>query len=219
MRNDLGKSDDGIERGAELMAHIGQKLALGAVCHLCLAARLDQFSLGCLQISYVRVNRDNRPVGHGAAADLQDASPGSHALLCCRYVVIEPLETFGDLGRGVLMTKVATGRLKHQDVAKWRTDREVRRQFEQFAETRVPCDQSASAVKDAQTLADMLQRILEQPSFGTAPSPERKPRKPHERLHDNGWCRNHRRATARRQSTVNTELLRVVNHRLQPGLS
>src|SRR5580704_5635496 len=126
MRNDLGKSDDGIERGAELMAHIGQKLALGAVCHLCLVARLDQFSLGCLQISYVRVNRDNRPVGHGAAADLQDASPGSHALLCCRYVVIEPLETFGDLGRGVLMTKVATGRLKHQDVAKWRTEREVR---------------------------------------------------------------------------------------------
>src|SRR5260370_11387599 len=173
MRNDLGKSDDGIERGTQFMAHIGEKLALRVICHLGLAARLDQSPLGFFELSYIRVNGDNRPVRHCAAADLQHASPGSHALLCCRYVAIEPLETFGDLGRGVVTTEITTRRLEHQDVAKRRTDREVRRQFEQFAETRVPCDQSAPAIKDAQTLADMLQRALEQPSFGTAPSKRR----------------------------------------------
>src|SRR5271167_1894353 len=172
MRNDLGKSDDGIERGTQFMAHIGEKLALRVTCHLGLAARLDQFPLGCFELSYIRVDRDNRPVRHCAAADLQDASTGSDALLCRRYVAIEPLETFGDLGRGVVTTEVATGRLKHQDVAKRRTDREGRRQFEQFAEPRVPGDQPPPPVKDTQTLADVLERALEQPSFGTASSPK-----------------------------------------------
>src|ERR1700730_6776534 len=154
------------------MAHIGEKLALRVICHLGLAARLDQFPFGCSKISYIRVDRDNRPVRHCAAADLQDASRGSHAFLCCRYIAIEQLEAFGDLGRGVVTTEVATGRLKHQDVAKRRTDREVRRQFEQFAAPRVPCDHPPPPVKDAQTLADILESALEQPSFGTASSPK-----------------------------------------------
>ena len=78
----------------------------------------------------------------------------------------------GDFGRDDPSVEVATGRLEHEDVAKRRAGREVRRQFEQFAETRVPCDQLSPAVKDAQTFADILERALEQPSFGTAPSPK-----------------------------------------------
>src|SRR4051812_3362811 len=167
------------------MAHINKKFALRVICHLGLAARLNQFPLGLFEISYIRIDRDNRPVRHGAAADLQDPSQGGHALLCCRYVAIEPLEAFGDLGRRVITTEIATRRLEHQDVTKWRTDRKVQRQFEQLAETRVPCDQPPPPVKDAQTLADILQRALEQPSFGTASSPERKQQNPHECLHDN----------------------------------
>ena len=198
MRNDLGKSDDRVERGTQFMAHIGEKLALRVICHLGLVARLDQFSLGCSKFSYIRVNRDNCPVRHCAAADLQDASSWSHAFLGCRYIAIERLETSGGLGRGVVATEVATHRLEHQDVAKGRTDREVRRQFEQFAETGVPCDQPPPAVKDAQTLADIFKRALEQPSFGTTFSPKRKQQKPREWLHDSGRCRNHHRATAPR---------------------
>src|ERR1700756_3143561 len=101
MRNNLRKSNDGVERGTQFMAHIGEKLALRVICHLGLVARLDQFPLGCFEISYIRVNRDYRTVRHCPAADLQGASPGGHALLCCRYVAIEPHETFGDLARGV----------------------------------------------------------------------------------------------------------------------
>src|SRR5438270_3756839 len=118
MRNDLGKSDDSVERSTQLMAHIGQKLALRVVCHLGLAARLDQFPLGCLKISYIRVNRDNRPVRHCAAPDLQDASAGGHALLYCRHVAIEQLDATGDLDGRVVATEIATRRLEHQDVAK-----------------------------------------------------------------------------------------------------
>src|ERR1700751_252264 len=95
MRNDLGKSDDCVRRGAQFMAHIDEKLGLRVICHLGLVAPLDQFPLGCFEISYIRVNRDTRAVRHCPAANLQGASPGSRALLYCRYVAIEPLETFG----------------------------------------------------------------------------------------------------------------------------
>ena len=36
----LGKADDGIQRGAQLMGHVGEEFALGAVGGLCLQHRL-----------------------------------------------------------------------------------------------------------------------------------------------------------------------------------
>src|SRR5271165_4048836 len=183
MCNDLGESDDRVERSAQFMVHIGQKLALRAVCHLGLTSGLDQFPLGCFEVRDIGINRDDGAVGHGAAADLQNASPRRHALLCRRHVAIKSLETFGDLGRRIVATEIPADRLKHQNVAKLRACREVRRQFEQFAETGVPCDQPPPAIKDAETLADVFERALKQSSFGAAPSPKKTWQEPDQSRH------------------------------------
>jgi len=52
----FGKPDYGIQRGAQLVAHIGEKVALRAVGQFGLTARFDQFSLRCFDVGNVRID-------------------------------------------------------------------------------------------------------------------------------------------------------------------
>src|SRR3546814_1013272 len=53
LQNQLGESDDGVQRGAQLMAHGGQEVALRAVGHLRGFLGAQQFVLGLLALRHV----------------------------------------------------------------------------------------------------------------------------------------------------------------------
>src|SRR5260370_40779265 len=106
MGDNLGKADDCVERGTQLVAHISQKVAFRAVRRLGLAARLDQFPLGRLDVRDIRIYRDDGTVGHCAASNLQDAALRGHSLLYRRHVAIESDESSRDLTFGIVLTKI-----------------------------------------------------------------------------------------------------------------
>jgi len=67
----FGKPDYGIQWGAQLVAHIGEKVTLRAVGQFGLTTGFDQFSLRRPNVSNVRIDRDHRAVRHCSSADLQ----------------------------------------------------------------------------------------------------------------------------------------------------
>ena len=75
MRHHFGEADDGVERRAQLVTHVGKEARLGTACGLGEIARLDQRAF--LRLALGNVARDRNDVGRlvvhgrgGAAADL-----------------------------------------------------------------------------------------------------------------------------------------------------
>src|SRR5207247_2491487 len=66
----VGKTDDGIERGAQLMAHRRQEAALGDTCALRLRARLLERLLLDLAPGDVAQNRDDLVFGGASTRGL-----------------------------------------------------------------------------------------------------------------------------------------------------
>ena len=76
VRHHFGEADDGVERRAQFVAHIGEEARLGAVGLFGEIARLDQFALVGLALGDVAGDGDDVGglavgLGHRAAADLR----------------------------------------------------------------------------------------------------------------------------------------------------
>src|SRR5216684_5290198 len=158
----FGKSDYGIQWGPQLVAHIGEEVALRAAGQFGLTARFDQFSLRCLDVRNVRVDRDHGAVRHGSPTDLQQPAGRRYSLLYSRHIAIKQVETPGNLPFRFALTKISANRLEHQDVMKRRIGAQVGWQIEQFAKPRIPCDQPSPTVEHAQALPDIFERALKQ---------------------------------------------------------
>src|SRR6516164_4773687 len=85
----FGETDYRVEWGTQLVAHIGEEVALGAVGQFGLTARFDQLSLRRLDVGYVRIDRDDSAVRHGSPADLQQPAGRRYSLLCRRHIAIK----------------------------------------------------------------------------------------------------------------------------------
>src|SRR5215472_15402483 len=165
LRNNFGKADDCVEWGTQFMAHIREKVTLGAVCHFCLAARADQFPLGSLDLGNVGVNRDDRAVRHSAAAYLQNPASQSEALANLRHLAEKGVQSPGNLSFRIAVAEIPA-------------------QIEQFTKPAVPYDQSPSAIKHTQTLADIFERRLKQPGVAALHlTPNESWSKSHQRFH------------------------------------
>ena len=63
--HDLGKADDGVQRRAQLVAHIGEEAALGAACRLGMLLRLLEAPLALLHRGEVADDEEEAAIGAG----------------------------------------------------------------------------------------------------------------------------------------------------------
>ena len=75
-RQRLRHADDAVQGRADLMAHIGEELALGAVGRLGHVARLGEGAGVILQVGDVRADRDDAAGGGAAVGDTKPAVAG-----------------------------------------------------------------------------------------------------------------------------------------------
>src|SRR5579863_5148527 len=160
-RNGLGEADDRIERRAQLVAHVGEEIAFGAIGEFGLGEGLRHLLFAGLALGDVRIERDDRAVGHGAPTDLQYPTTRRRPLFDDWYVAIEMLGALASIGHRIHRTEIPAQRLLQQNVRQ-RGAGQIDWQRQYFDEPAVPGDQPPIAIEDAETLSHVFERALQQ---------------------------------------------------------
>ena len=158
----LGDADHGVERRAQLMAHVGQELALGAGRLLGLLHGAAQLEFRMLEVGDVGVDRDDAAVMGVALGDLDPAAVG--ALLDQRLgrvaVARDPLGDPGVDPADRLADPTALGRAAHDRLERHAgLDRRGVARVEHLAVAVVAEHQAVGGIEQGEALRDALDRV------------------------------------------------------------